>query len=156
MGGDSSNREVFYVDGSFDWVRLLEACGSFSLFGEPRILNLRLSGKPEKEGAAVLEGYAKRLPGDAVLIVTLPKLSATDQKAAWFQALEKKGVFMQVWPLSGQPLIAWLDKRMSAKKMLADRSGNFSPPGWKAICWRLRKKWKSCTSCTDQRESAMI
>jgi len=117
------DREVFYVDGSFDWGRLLEACSSFSLFGEPRILDLRLSGKPDKEGAAALEAYAKRLPDDAVLIVTLPKLTATDQKAAWFQVLEKKGVFVQVWPLSGQPLIAWLDKRMSAKKMLADRSG---------------------------------
>ena len=43
-----------------------------------------------------MEGYAKRLPGDAVLIVTLPKLYATDQKAASFRALEKKGDFPQV------------------------------------------------------------
>ena len=117
------NRELFYVDGTFDWNRLLEASGSFSLFGEPRILDVRLTGKPDKDGAAALEGYSKRLPDDAVLMVSLPKLSATDQKAAWFQALDKKGVFVQVWPLSGQALINWLDKRMSAKKMLADRSG---------------------------------
>ncbi len=117
------DREVFYADGGFNWVRLVEACGSFSLFGEPRVLDLRLPGKPDKEGAAVLEGYAKRPPDDAVLIVSLPKLTATDQKAAWFQALEKKGLFIQVWPLSGPALMAWLDKRMVAKNMLADRSG---------------------------------
>ena len=117
------NRELFYADGSFDWTRLLEARGSFSLFGEPRILDVRLPGKPDKNGAAVLENYAKRLPDDAILIVTLPKLTATDQKAAWFQALDKKGAFVQVWPLSGQALMNWLDKRMIAKKMLADRSG---------------------------------
>ncbi len=117
------NREVFYVDGSFAWSRLLEACGSFSLFGEPRILDLRLPAKPDKEGAAALETYAKRLPDDAVLVVSLPRLTATDQKAGWFQALERRGGFVQVWPLTGQALLAWLDKRMSAKKMLADRSG---------------------------------
>jgi DNA polymerase-3 subunit delta len=123
VGRGFVNRELFYADGNFDWGRLAEACGSFSLFGEPRILDLRLTGKPDKEGAAVLEAYAKRLPDDAVLMVTLPKLSAADQKAAWFQALEKKGVFVQVWPLAGSALLAWLDKRMAAKKMLADRSG---------------------------------
>ena len=118
-----ANRELFYADAGFDWVRLLEASGSFSLFGERQILDLRLPAKPDKEGASVLERYAKRLPGDSVLVVTLPKLSASDQKAAWFQSLESKGVFIQVWPLTGQALISWLDKRMGTKKMLADRSG---------------------------------
>ena len=124
VGKGYVNRELFYVDGSFDWTRLLEARGSMSLFGEPRILDVRLTGKPDKEGAAVLENYAKRLPDDAVLVITLPKLTATEQKASWFVALEKIGVFVQVWPLSGQALIVWLDKRMNAKKMMAEsRSG---------------------------------
>jgi len=118
-----ASRELFYADAGFDWQRLLEAGGSFSLFGERRILDLRLPAKPDKDGGAVLELYAKHLPEDAVLVATLPKLSAADQKAAWFQSLEAKGVFVQVWPLAGQNLIAWLDKRMAAKKMLADRSG---------------------------------
>ena len=118
-----ANRELFYADTGFDWSRLLEASGSFSLFGERQILDLRLPAKPDKEGAAMLERYAKRLPEDAVLVVTLPKLSASDQKAPWFLKMEAQGVFVQVWPLTGQALIAWLDKRMGAKKMLADRSG---------------------------------
>lgn len=121
--GGFANRELFYADAGFDWSRLLEASGSFSLFGERRVLDLRLPAKPDKEGGAVLESYAKRIPEDVLLVVTLPKLSASDQKAAWFQALEAKGVFVQVWPLTGQALIAWLDKRMASKKMLADRSG---------------------------------
>lgn len=123
VGRGFVNRELFYADGNFDWNRLAEASGSFSLFGEPRILDVRLPGKPDKVGAAALEAYTKRLPDDAVLLVTLPKLTASDQKAAWFQAMDKKGLFIQVWPLSGATLITWLDKRMSAKKMLADRSG---------------------------------
>lgn len=118
-----AERELFYADTGFDWGRLLEASGTLSLFGEQRLLDLRLTAKPDKDGAAALERYAKRPPQDAVLVVTLPKLSAADQKAAWFQALESKGVLVQVWPLEGQNLIVWLDKRMAAKKMSADRAG---------------------------------
>ncbi len=118
-----ASRELFYADAGFDWSCLLEAGDSFSLFGEQRILDLRMPAKPDKEAAAVLERYAKRLPEDALLVISLPKLTAADQKASWLQALETKGVFVQVWPLAGQPLIAWLDKRMAVKKMLADRSG---------------------------------
>ena len=118
-----ANRELFYADAGFDWSRLQEASGSFSLFGEKQVLDLRLPAKPDKDGAAALERYAKRPPADAVLVVTLPKLTAAEQKAAWLQALEAKGVLVQVWPLAGQNLLGWLDKRMAAKKMQAERSG---------------------------------
>lgn len=118
-----ANREVFAVEGAgFDWSLLLEARDSFSLFGDKRILDLRLSAKPDKAGAEALENYAKRLPDDAVLIAALPRLSAADQKARWLQALESKGVFVQIWPPEGPALIQWLAKRMGAKKMLADDS----------------------------------
>lgn len=118
-----SNRELFYAESGFDWGLLLEAAGSFSLFGEQKILDVRLTGKPDKEGAAALEKYAKSLPEDAILLLSLPKLSANDQKAAWFQALESKGVLIQVWPLEGQNLLHWLEKRLAEKGMIADRSG---------------------------------
>jgi DNA polymerase-3 subunit delta len=118
-----TSRELFYADSGFDWNQLLEASGSLSLFGEPRLLDVRLPAKPDKDGAAVLERYAKRLPEDTVLLVSLPKLSATDQKAAWLQALDAKGVFVQVWPLEGQALIDWLGKRMAARQMQAERTG---------------------------------
>lgn len=116
-------RELFYAEAGFDWNQLLEANRSFSLFGERRILDLRLPAKPDKEGGKALQRYAERPPDDAVLIVTLPRLTATDQKAAWFQALEKQGVFVQVWPLEGARLIEWLDRRLGSRKLLADRSG---------------------------------
>lgn len=118
-----ASRELFYADNGFDWNALLEACDSFSLFGEKRILDLRLPAKPDKDGAAALQRYAKRLPEDVVLIVSLPKLTATEQKSQWFQAIERIGVFVQIWPLEGQKLIEWLSRRLAEKGMLADQSG---------------------------------
>lgn len=118
------NRELFYADGGFEWGRLLEAAESYSMFGDLRILDLRLPGKPDKPGTDALVRYAARIPEDTVLIVSLPKLTGDEQKKSrWFQALEPKGVFIQVWPLEGQQLIAWLDRRMGLRNMLADRSG---------------------------------
>lgn len=123
-GKGYASRELFYVDSGFEWGQLLEAAESYSLFGDLRILDLRLPGKPDKAGADALVRYAARIPEDAVLIVSLPKLTGDEQKKSrWFQALEPKGVFIQVWPLEGPQLIAWLDRRMGARNMLADRSG---------------------------------
>ena len=117
------NRELFHADAGFDWSLLQEACDSFSLFGEQRVLDLRLPAKPDKTGSAALLRYAERPPEDAVLIVSLPKLAAADKKARWFQAAEKLGIFVQVWPLEGDKLLRWLDKRLNSKGLLADQSG---------------------------------
>jgi DNA polymerase-3 subunit delta len=118
-----THRELLYVDAAFDWSALLEAGDSLSLFGERRIIDLRLPEKPDKVGAEALIRYLERPPQDAVLLVSMPKLTATEQKGRWFQLSDQVGVIIQVWPLEGQKLIEWLDKRMSAKKMLADQSG---------------------------------
>lgn len=118
-----THRELLYADTAFDWSALLEAGDSLSLFGERRIIDLRLPAKPDKDGAEALVHYLERPPQDAVLLVSLPKLTATEQKSRWFQLADQVGVIVQVWPLEGQKLIEWLDRRMSAKKMLADQSG---------------------------------
>lgn len=118
-----SHRELLQVDGGFEWGRFAEARDSYSLFGEPRVIDLRLPAKPDKEGAAQLAAYAERPPHDAILVVTTAKLTSTDQKARWFQALDAMGVFVQIWPLEGEQLLRWLDSRLNQKGLLADRSG---------------------------------
>lgn len=116
-------RELFNVDSSFRWGDFSLAADSYSLFGDQRFFDLRLTAKPDKDGAEALLRYADRPASDAILVITLPKLSVADQKAKWFLALDAaKGVFIQSWPLDGAQLINWLDKRMGKKNMLADRS----------------------------------
>lgn len=118
-----THRELLYVEPGFDWGAFVEIGDSFSLFGDKRIIDLRLPIKPDKDGAAALLHYAEGPPEDAVLVMTVPKLTAADQKNRWFQAIDQRGVIIQVWPLEGQRLIEWLDRRLNAKKMLADQSG---------------------------------
>ncbi len=118
-----TSRETFYVDAGFDWSLFRAACDSFSLFGEPRILEVRLTAKPDKEGAEALGHFAGQPPRDALLLVTLPKLTAAEQKTRWWQALDAIGAVLQVWPLEGDKLLRWLDRRLNARGLLADQSG---------------------------------
>ncbi|MFM8443438.1 MAG: DNA polymerase III subunit delta [Methylococcus sp.] len=117
------NHERFHGDTGFDWNDFRASCDSFSLFGEPRLLDLRLPGKPEKAGSEALIHFAEQPPEDALLIVSLPKLTQSDQKVRWFQALERVGVVVQVWPLEGEKLLRWLDRRLNSRGLLADQSG---------------------------------
>ncbi len=117
------SRELFYAEPGFDWSSLQEAADSFSLFGEKRILDLRLPAKPDKAAAAALLRYAERPAEDAVLVVSAPKIGAPEQKSRWYQAIDRIGVVIQVWPPEGEQLLRWLDRRLNAKGLLADRSG---------------------------------
>ena len=50
-----SEREVLTVEGRFDWGQLTESLQSLSLFGDRKIIELRIpSGKPGKDGGDAL------------------------------------------------------------------------------------------------------
>lgn len=117
-----TGREVFFAESGFDWGRLLEAMDSPPLFGDRNVLDLRLNAAPDKQGAAALARYAERAGADGLLLASLPRLKAAEQKAAWFTALDKVGVVVQVWPLDGPQLLDWLERRLQGRGLAADRS----------------------------------
>ena len=118
-----THREIFTVDTGFDWGSLWEACHSYSLFGEARIIDLRLSGKPDKTGAEALLNVTGQLPDDAILLISIPKLTKTELNAKWIVAVEKIGLLVQIYPPEGDKLLRWLDRRLNSKGLLADQSG---------------------------------
>ena len=111
-----SEREVMYVEKSFDWNQLLAASHSLSLFGDRRMIELRIpTGKPGDKGAAALREYADNLPQDTILVIISGKIEKQAQNSKWFGALEKQGVFLQVWPVDQKQLPAWISQRMRSK-----------------------------------------
>ncbi|BBL72727.1 DNA polymerase III subunit delta [Methylogaea oryzae] len=118
-----TGREVFFADSGFDWNRLLEATDSSPLFGDRNVLDLRLNGAPDKQGAAALARYAARAGADNLLLISLPRLKPAEQKAAWFADLDKIGAVVQVWPLEGPQLLDWLERRLQKRGLAADRAG---------------------------------
>ena len=72
-------REVLVVEPGFRWDAFLGANANASLFGERKLVDLRIpSGKPGVEGGKALEAYAARPNPDNVTLVTLPRLDRAD------------------------------------------------------------------------------
>ena len=93
-----SEREVFTVSGAhFDWSGVLGAAQSMGLFGDQKLIEIRIpSGKPGKDGSAALQQYCDLLPEGVLTLVHLPRLDRQQLQGAWFQALERVGVSVRV------------------------------------------------------------
>lgn len=118
------SREIFTLDSHFQWGELLAAADSLSIFSDKKIIELRMpTGKPGVEGSKALLSYCENLPEDTLMIMTSGKLESSALKAKWFQALDRAGVVIQVWQLTGTVLIHWLQARMLAKGIVADQEG---------------------------------
>lgn len=107
-----TEREVITVDAHFQWHTLAEAAGSLSLFGDQKIIDLRVpGGKLGNDGSKALQAYCERPPSDTLLLITTAKLASTSLKTRWFEAVDKVGVTVQVWPLEGKDLLQWIEQR---------------------------------------------
>ncbi|MNR78090.1 DNA polymerase III subunit delta [compost metagenome] len=117
-----SEREVLVVDRSFKWGELLAANQSQSLFGDKKLIELRIpTGKPGKDGGKALQDYAASLSPDNVTLITLPKLDWATQKAAWVASLQQASVYIDIPLIERAQLPAWLGVRLAAQRQSANR-----------------------------------
>jgi DNA polymerase-3 subunit delta len=115
-----SERVVLAADRSFDWGELAASAASLSLFGERKLIELRLpTGKPGAEGAKAIEAFCSRPPEDVLAIVTLPRLDRAGQSSSWFQALESTGTVVNVFPVERGRLPEWIAARLARQKQSA-------------------------------------
>ena len=126
-------REVVDVEPNFAWGRLLDIAGNLSLFASRKLIDLRLGNqKLGQEGSKMLAHYAEQMDGsDDILLLSMGKLDAKQQKSAWFKALDKHGLFVPVWPVDASRLGYWLRDRaglhglqldMDAARLLGERT----------------------------------
>jgi DNA polymerase-3 subunit delta len=116
-----TEREIMHAEKGFDWNELLAASNEMSLFAERRVIDLRLpSGKPGKDGGAALLEYAQRPAEDTVLLITSGKIDKRSQQAKWYQALDKIGVILQVWPVEASEMPRWLARRLQFRGLQPD------------------------------------
>lgn len=111
-------REILRVETGFDWSALGQSADALSLFSQRKVLDLRLEKQsPGKVGSKALIEYVKRIPDDKVLLITCGRLDARQKNSAWVKALDKAGVFVQVWDFSLAQTLGWVAKRMRAQGM---------------------------------------
>jgi len=118
-----AEREVFIAERGFDWSKLAHAGASRSLFGDAKIIELRMpTGKPGTEGAATLGAYCARLDAEVLTLVSLPRLDRATQASAWFTALAAAGVVVEVWPVERARLTEWIGTRLARQDQRASRA----------------------------------
>ncbi|MBC3906923.1 DNA polymerase III subunit delta [Undibacterium umbellatum] len=115
-------REILTVERSFKWGALLAANQSQSLFGDKKLIDLRIpTGKPGKDGGQALQDYVANLSPDNLTLITLPKLDWATQKAAWVGSLQQAAVYIDIPLVERNQLPGWISMRLSMQQQSADR-----------------------------------
>ena len=118
-----TERDVLSVERSFKWGELLAANQELSLFGDRKMIELRIpTGKPGKDGGAALQSYSKNLSPDNLTLITLPKLDWATQKAAWVASLQQAAVYIDIPNVERAQLPAWIGQRLAAQGQSAERA----------------------------------
>ncbi|MGE0310309.1 MAG: DNA polymerase III subunit delta [Lautropia sp.] len=114
-----TDRVVLEVGQQADLSMLAGATRSMSLFGERRLIELRVAGKP---AAAFGEALGSLLPspdGDTALLVTSGKLDKTVSQSAWFGAIAGAGLVLEIAPIERERFGAWVAQRLARQQQRA-------------------------------------
>jgi len=118
-----SERNVYTVQGRYNWQGIFASGDNFSLFAERRRTEIRIpSGKPGVDGAKALETYASKLPDDTLTLISLPGLDWKTMQSRWFAALANQGVVVEAKPVDRAALPGWIERRLAKQGLRADRA----------------------------------
>jgi len=119
-----TDRLSLVMDARSDWSQALAATQTISLFGERRLLELKLpSGKPGKAGADALIALAEQgagQGGDTFTLISLPKLDKATRDSRWMQTLERHGVIVDVPSIERTRLPDWIGGRLARQGQRTD------------------------------------
>lgn len=116
-----TERALFIVHQHFDWSDLLNASNNLSLFGDRRIIDIRIpSGKPGREGGKAIEAYCNALPPDTLTLITLPRIDKQGQTTKWFKTLENTGVLIPVYTIEREQLPGWIGQGLARQQQKTD------------------------------------
>lgn len=118
-----TEREVHVATAGFDWRALTGSIQNLSLFASRRLIEIRIpTGKPGREGSAVLTELADSLPPDTMLLVITSHLDSRSASSRWAKALAKAGVWIAVRPLPTHKIPAWLGRRLEQAGLQYDEA----------------------------------
>jgi DNA polymerase III subunit delta len=114
-----TDREVHFADRGFDWSALRGLTQSMSLFGDRRLIELKLGAKPGAEGAKTLIELLESPPTDVVVLVVTEALDWSERSASWIQQFEAKGVYVDVAAPTVEQLPGWVAGRLRSAGVAA-------------------------------------
>jgi DNA polymerase-3 subunit delta len=119
-----TERTSMVMDARSDWSAVLAATQTVSLFGDRRLLELKIpTGKPGKAGGDMLARLAEQADTgadpDTVIAIGLPRLDKATRDSRWATALAR-GIMVDVPTIERAKLPAWIGERLARQKQRAD------------------------------------
>ncbi|GAB3336012.1 DNA polymerase III subunit delta [Bordetella tumulicola] len=120
-----TDRTSMIMDARSDWSAVFAATQSVSLFGDRRILEIKLpTGKPGKTGADTLTKLATQAAAqpdpDTMIVVALPRLDKATRDTKWAQALAQNGIMVELPAIERGRLPAWIGARLARQNQRTD------------------------------------
>lgn len=106
------------AEAGFDWEQLYVQLYATSLLAEKCVLELDFRHlTPNPTANKILAEYGAKPASDKLLLIDLGKLETKITKSAWYQALEKAGVVVSIWPIPQEKLPQWIMNRAKKYKL---------------------------------------
>ncbi len=116
-------RNSLMVDRTFNWQQIASYGASISLFASRRLLEINIpNGKPGIEGGKALQALANKALSDTSVVIILPKLEREAKNSAWFSALEKQAVLINIEEVQASQLPKWMAARLALQGQQASPS----------------------------------
>lgn len=117
-----SERRVLHVEAGFNWSELAGEAANQSLFAERRIIDLRPpANRFDRKASDAIRAYAAAPPEDVLLLIRTGRLDGRQRKSAWFNAIDKAGAAVLVWPVGVRELPQWLGARLRSAGLQLNR-----------------------------------
>jgi DNA polymerase-3 subunit delta len=114
-------RELFFIDNQQDWQKIQHSIDNFSLFSEKCLIEVRHpKAKFDERVIQLLSDYLTRLPADKCLLLITDKLTAAQQKSAWYQLIQRVGVIVTLRNVPMTELPQWINERLKQAQLKAD------------------------------------
>jgi DNA polymerase-3 subunit delta len=111
---DHQDHQIFHVDKQFDWNLILNETESLSLFGDKKLLDIRLpNAKPGDQGAKILQNLCATSHPDNLILITSGKLDKASLNRNWAKAIDQIGAIIQIWPVSMEQFPNWLKQNLA-------------------------------------------
>lgn len=110
-----TERKVFHGEPQVNWREVMDEAQALSLFAEKQRIEVRLPSGKLGTGRDPMATYLADPSPDVVMLVSGPRLDAAETKRPWYQALQKLGVHVPVWPVEPAEFPGWL--RQQARSM---------------------------------------
>lgn len=115
-------RTIFEAVPRAAWDELFADAGNLSLFATKRLLDVRIPPRGlDRAGSDSIRGYLDTPLADTLVLCRAAGLDWRQRSNAWYRAIDKAGVVIQVWPIGGRELPRWLEGRCRREGLELDR-----------------------------------